>query len=451
MIPLLTPRGLGAFSALLAAPILGLVANSSVETVYGSVFLGITVIVLSLIVDWFTVRRVVDGLRLTPALPRRVFATARATASIAYKARRCPYPVQCTIRPVCPDTVDAPADQKTVTLSPSARSGTVDYDLIARRKGVSSWPGATLRLATGLRLFQFQCAVPFSVPGSMPVFPNPLLRQSDRLLIFRGLHTGMTPNDMAGGEGKEFDRLRPFAHGDELRSVDWKRSARRAGSSFASSLVVRIYRPETHQRIIIALDCSRLMGNLIDNRLQFDYACDAVAALAGLALSSQDEVGLFSFSHRIERAVAPRRGQSQAELISQALMPIEPGTLEPDYDLLRIHCSALRRRALLVLITAAASQDALGRIGASLLPLAKKHLPLVVTISDRSLEAITQRKARTADDAYVISAAVEQQDSIRRALETMGRSGIEYLQSDVEGLSAAINRRYWELKIQGRL
>ena len=451
LIPLLTGRGLAVLGALLVIPTLGLIADSPAQTIYHTVFLGISVITLSLIVDWFTARRMVNNLRLTATLPRRVFATTPAIMSIAYKVRRCFYPVHCTIRPVRPVNVDSNVDQQTVIIAPNSRSGTIDYNITPLRKGEFSWPGATIRLSTGLRLFQFQCGIPFAAPGILPVYPNPVLRQSDRLSIFRGLHTGMTPNDLAGGEGKEFDRLRPYSHGDELRSVDWKRSARRAGSGLASSLVVRVYRPETHQRVAIALDCSRRMGNLIDRRLQFDYACDAVSALANLAISNQDEVGLMAFSHRLERVVPARRGYRQLDLLSQALMPLEPASLEPDYDLLRSHGLSQRRRSLFVVITSVTGQDALARIGTALLPLAHKHLPLVVTISDRSLAAMVEQPAETVDDAYVVAAAVEQTESIERALQTMGRHGIEYLQADVQDLSSAINRRYWELKIRGKL
>jgi uncharacterized protein (DUF58 family) len=451
LIPLLTNRGIAAISTLLSFPILGLLSDAEVDNVYYSVFLGITVVVLSLIVDWFTARRVIDTLRLSVSVPRRVYATNSSTLEIGYRARRCPYPVHCTIRPLRPLAVDSDADQLTIVITPSSRSGAATFLITPRQKGQVDLPGATVRLATGLRLFQFQAWIPFSTPGMIPVFPNPQLSKSDRLLIFRGLQTGMTPNNMTGGEGKEFDRLRPFTHGDELRMVDWKRSARRAGLSFASSLVVRVYRPETHQRIVIALDCSRLMGNLIDGRLQFDYACDAAAALTGLALSSQDEVGLLAFSHRLEKTVPARRGYRQAELIGKALIPLVPGGLEPDYDLLRTQGLALTRRSLFVVITSASGIDSLNRIGAAILPLTQKHLPLVVTIRDRGLEAMTVQSAKTADDAYVIAAAVEQQQSITRGLEALGRHGVEYLQADVTELAAAINRRYWELKTRGRL
>ena len=114
--------------------------------------------------------------------------------------------------------VDAAVEHKTVVISPEKRSGSIEYQITPLRKGELEWPGATVRLTTGLRLFQFQCGIPFPAPGILPVLPNPVLNQSDRLSIFRGLPTGMTPNDMSGGEGKEFDRLRPYSHGDEMRS-----------------------------------------------------------------------------------------------------------------------------------------------------------------------------------------------------------------------------------------
>jgi uncharacterized protein (DUF58 family) len=312
-------------------------------------------------------------------------------------------------------------------------------------RGNIRWDRAFMRVRSAANIFSWQCEFQIEQPKTHSVAPNASGVIGAKQQAFQRHRAGELLVNKRAAEGREFDSLRQYALGDDLRRVDWKRSSRGRG------LMMKVYRPETHQRINIAIDCSRRMGNLIDKRLQLEFATDAASHLVRVANRNADQVGLFAFGHRVLTQVPCRSGPRQEQLLSSKLTELQVGGFEADYQLLSEWAHLNRKRSLLILITSISSPEGLNAIRDALYPVRRKHLPLVFAVADRELEELSLAPAANLDDAYQISAAVEQLDEIRARARQLQREGIDCIYCDVKQLAVMIRERYYSMKASGRL
>ena len=115
------------------------------------------------------------------------------------------------------------------------------------------------------------------------------------------------------GEGRDFESLRDYVRGDEMRHISWTATARRG------KLVTRQYQMERDQTILIALDAGRLMTARIENETKLDSAVHAALALMSAAARAGDNAGLLVFSRRIQAYLPPKRGAEHLDAALEAL------------------------------------------------------------------------------------------------------------------------------------
>ena len=141
------------------------------------------------------------------------------------------------------------------------------------------------------------------------------------------------------GEGRDFESLRDYVRGDEMRHISWTATARRG------KLVTRQYQMERDQTILIMLDAGRLMTARIGNETKLDSAVHATLALMSAAARAGDNAGLLVFGRRIKTFLPPKRGAEHLDAALEALYPIEPEMIEP------IRNGNLEEKAITVVIS----------------------------------------------------------------------------------------------------
>lgn len=220
------------------------------------------------------------------------------------------------------------------------------------------------------------------------------------------------------GEGREFESMRDYVRGDEMRHISWTATARR------SKLTTRQYQIERDQNLILALDAGRLMTGLIDGETKFDTAIHAGLALMSAAARAGDNFGLVVFGRRILRHVAPGKGLRHLDAVVRALHDIEPELVEPSYArAFQFLASGTKKRSFIVVLTDLVDKDSSKELISSLRLLRPRHLPLVATIGDRDLKAAVRVEPRDIREAFVQSAAEEiirQREEALRQVETLG-------------------------------
>jgi len=150
------------------------------------------------------------------------------------------------------------------------------------------------------------------------------------------------------GTGLEFDDVRLYQYGDEVRAIDW------AVSSKGHGTFVKTYKEEREQQVLVALDvsASQRVGNGASGQRKLDVGRD-VAGLLALSAARQDSaLGLLAFSDQKELYLPPAKGLRPAYALIQRLFGLEPASRHTALGAgIRLALSLLRRRSLVVLIS----------------------------------------------------------------------------------------------------
>jgi uncharacterized protein (DUF58 family) len=245
------------------------------------------------------------------------------------------------------------------------------------------------------------------------------------------------------GQGTEFDALREYVVGDDIRSIDWRASARR------SDVVVRNWRPERDRRVLCVLDTGRTSAVRVDDEPRLDTAIDGALLLATLAGRAGDRVDLLAIDNTVRAAVS---GVRQHALIS-ALAPLEPALVETDFGL--VAGEVLRRerkRALVVLFTALEP----AALGEGLLPvlsrLATRHRVVVAAVQDPTLARLATLPAEVTPAAVYAAAATHRALAERdRVQAALSRHGVEVVDAPAELFASRVADVYLRMKATGRL
>ncbi len=279
------------------------------------------------------------------------------------------------------------------------------------------------------------------------VYPN--LRDAARygLLARRGrlAQAGIRKARLQGA-GREFESLRDYQTGDEMRRVDWKATARKG------ELVSRQYEVERSQNVMLVLDVGRTMLALVDGIQKLDYAINAALMLTYAAVESEDNVGLLVFADTVQSFLPPRKGRAQIHAIIEALHNAHADLVEPDYaNALAFLQARFRRRSLMVCFTDLWDPDSSRMTIAELASLQPRHVVAAVTLMDTALQRMADQLPPTVTDAYEKAVAVQTLNDRQRALAALRGRGVLIVDSPAEKLSADLVNRYLEVKEQSRL
>jgi uncharacterized protein (DUF58 family) len=287
----------------------------------------------------------------------------------------------------------------------------------------------------------------FLAAQEVAVYPNLLeirryemLARSDRLQQ-AGFRTTRLP-----GQGTEFENLRDYTPDDEYRSIDWKATARKGRP------ITRQYELERSQTMMLLIDAGRMMSATSGEMAKLDYAVNAALMLAYVATHKDDAVGLIAFAESVKAFLPPRKGQAQVGRLTEALYDLQPVLVEPNYaEALGLLHSRARKRALIVVFTDLVDVDASRRLLAHLSALAPRHLPLLITLRDTSLQDAARQAPEETFDVYRQAMARQVLADREAALAVLRHRGVLVLDTTPERLTVDAVNQYLALKARGRL
>jgi uncharacterized protein (DUF58 family) len=291
------------------------------------------------------------------------------------------------------------------------------------------------------------CQTLVGEPTPVKVYPN-LRRVREAELKALGARSLVSAHRKTSwrGEGREFESLREYVRGDELRHISWTATARRG------KLTTRQYQIERDQTILIALDAGRLMTARIDQETKLDSAVHAALALMSAAARGGDNAGLMVFGRRIQNYLPPNRGREHMDAALEALYAVEPEMIEPSYArALEFVAANSKRRSLVVLLTDLVDEEGSKELLTSLKLLRPRHLPLVVTIADRDLKAVVRDAPETGEELFTQSVAEEIMHLREGALRLVESQGGLALDVTAAALAPALLEKYMQVKERGLL
>ncbi|MET7748800.1 DUF58 domain-containing protein [Micromonospora sp. NPDC005367] len=319
--------------------------------------------------------------------------------------------------------------------------------LTPTRRGDRPAVALTIRSYGPMRLaFRQRSGRPATPPWTLRVLPRfdsrrHLPEKLARLRIIDG-----TQVTRGRGQGTEFDTLREYVVGDDIRSIDWRASARQA------DVLVRTWRPERDRRLVCVLDTGRTSAVRVGDEPRLDTSIDAALLLTALAARAGDRVDLLAADTAIRATVTGSGRPALLPRLVHALAPLQPALVETDFEL--IAGEILRRqrqRSLVVLFTALEA----GALGEGLLPvlprLAARHRVVIAAIHDPVLTTMTTTPPGRAADAYAAAAgwrALAERDRVRAAL---ARHGVTVVDAPAGALATRLADTYLRLKAQAQL
>jgi uncharacterized protein (DUF58 family) len=346
------------------------------------------------------------------------------------------------VRDAWPPSAGAAPDRAAV-LIPGGGQATLTTTLVPQRRGDRPAGRVTVRSLGPLGLAGRQAGL--TVPWSVRVLPPFLSRRHlpEKLAQLRQLDG--QHRSMVRGPGTEFDSLREYVVGDDVRSIDWRSSARQ------SDVMVRTWRPERDRRIIIVLDTGRTSAGRVAGLPRLDTSMDAALLLAALAVRAGDRVDLLAVDRQLRaRVVGAGRGEVLAALTS-AMAVLDAELTESDYGVMASAVLATaRQRCLVVLLTdlspAALTAGLLPRIGL----LSSRYRLLIGAVSDPRVAQLAAGRG-DAEAVYAAGAAAQAQADRARISALLSRRGVEIVDAPPDRLPSALADAYLRLKAAGQL
>lgn len=380
----------------------------------------------------------------------RLTETAQATLFVTNPSRR-------TLRGGIRDAWEPSAGatpKRQRLLVPAAERRAVVTALTPWRRGERRAAQVTVRARGPLRLAERQASI--RVPGAITVLPEFASRKHlpSRLARLRELD-GRT-SVMVRGQGTEFDSLREYVRGDDVRSIDWRATARRSGGpgpggAPAQTLMVRTWRPERDRHVVVIVDSGRTAAARIADETRIDTAFESTLLLSALADRAGDRVDVAVFDRRVRGRVQGARGADLLAKLVEMMAPIDPELIETDYTALpALVRSMTAQRSLVVLCTPLESPGATRGLLTVLPQLTTRHLVLVAAVTDPALlEAADERDNRAS--VYRAAAAERALLDAERVAAAVRRLGGDVVSGAPLDLPPAVADRYLAYKAAGRL
>ena len=292
---------------------------------------------------------------------------------------RSPRALHMTVRQLWPDVVEP----RSTSLSAICRPNEfVSLDM--RVRGIARGSQPADRAWSSITMYGLvERIMPAGQPTTIHVLPNlkAVRRMHKRLNQFalRSLGARAAPRI---GKGRDFDRLRDYVNDDDYRDIAWRASARHG------RLIVREFRLDRSQEILLCLDQGHRMAARVEQITRLDHAVNAAVLISYICNRMEDKVGILSFDTDVDKGLPTGRGARQLRAITAYATQLRAAYQYTDYlALAGVLRNRLRHRTLILIMTVLPEREERHDLLRAVKMLAPQHLPLFVVLSDRDLRA----------------------------------------------------------------
>ncbi|NIG57062.1 DUF58 domain-containing protein [Chitinophaga sp. Cy-1792] len=323
-----------------------------------------------------------------------------------------------------------------------AAGGTHDFSYALRpvERGVYAFGHTNIFVSTALGLITRRFIT--DNKADVGVYPSFLQLRNYTLHAFLNQrdHTGVHKRRVIG-HSMEFDHIKTYTKGDDVRMLNWKATAR------TNTLMVNNFVEEKSQQVYCVIDKGRNMRMPFNGLSLLDYAINASLVFSNITLSKGDKCGLITFTEKKMEMVPASGKMVQLNNILEALYAQETQWQESDYETLNIQLrSRLSQRSLLVLFTNFESMSGLQRQLPYLRKLARYHLLLVVFFENTELKKVTEELAHDMEQIYKQTIAQQFAYDKKLIAKELSKYGILTILTPPENLTVNVVNKYLELK-----
>jgi len=319
----------------------------------------------------------------------------------------------------------------------------ITYTLVPKRRGVYRFGAINVLVSSSIGFAARRYKLPQD--QSADVYPSIIqLKKYEFLAIHNQLTEYGLKKIRRVGHTMEFDQIRTYTPGDDIRSLNWKATAR------AHQLMVNQYQDERSQAIYSMVDMGRAMRMPFYGMTLLDYAINTSLVMSNTALRKQDKAGLLTFSHELHDFLPAQRKTHTLERILKTLYAQDTLFLEPDYA--RWYSFVRQRitqRSLLLLYTNVESLISMRRLLPYWRQAAKQHLVVVIFFLNEELVQLAERPAENLEQVYLQATAEKFAAEKRQIVRELKANGIYSILTYPQNLTVNTINTYLQFKARG--
>jgi uncharacterized protein (DUF58 family) len=357
-----------------------------------------------------------------------------------------------------PPNLKSEQEDLQVQLPPHPQQAVIKWPCTPAERGSFRVPSVHLEVPSRLGLWNIRRSDRLNV--EVRVYPDLFEERKRVAMVF--LHRGVSGihSQRQVGKGREFEKLRDYAHGDPLEDVHWKATAKRGRP------VSKVFQVERTQEVYVAIDCSRLTARLsMTPTAPVPPAKNTEAAprttvldrfltaglLLGLATEQQgDHFGLVTFSDGVHSVIRAKNGHSHFALCRDSLFELQPRLVTPDFDeLFSAIRVRLRKRALIMVLTALDDPIIAEAFLRGIDLVNRQHLVLVNMIEPGGTRPLFDKNApapQTSRDIFDALAGHGLWQKLREIEKSLQTRGVKFTVMPNEMLARELLGQYLEVK-----
>jgi uncharacterized protein (DUF58 family) len=330
------------------------------------------------------------------------------------------------------------------TLS-SRKNETILYHLRPVKRGKYSFGAVRVFAYSPLKLVRRRFS--FSNQALVPVYPSYLqMRKYELLAISNRLTEAGIKKIRRIGHNQEFEQIKDYVPGDDIRVINWKATARRR------HLMVNQFQDERSQQVYSLIDKSRVMQMPFNGLSLLDYAINASLVISNIAIQKSDKAGLITFQDTIDATLPASRSNRQMSAILEVLYNQKTGYRESDISVLYSYIRRkINHRSLLLLFTNFESIYGLQRQLPFIRNLARQHLVVVIFFENTELTSLIEQQASDLRTIYYKAVAEKFAYDKKLIVKELQKMGIQSILTPPQNLTVNTINKYLELKARGMI
>lgn len=363
-------------------------------------------------------------------------------------------PIECSLIDDLPHALSPVLATLSLSAVPNV-SATLRYTIKPNERGDWEAGDIYVRYRSGLGLIDRWARA--QLKQTVRVYPALKMSEEQQIFLARSRQIDLQLRQARlRGLGRDFESLREYQEGDDLRDICWTATARRGIP------IARQYQTERSQAVWIVLDCGRLMrsrptpagGRPLDEssarelvHSKLDHACTTAVQLAQLALYSGDRVGLLAYGQGIQQRMLPGRGASHMRQMIESLALVKAEAAEADHLRATAVLSRLQpRRALILWVTDLAETAMRPEVIDGAMQLLRRHVLLFVAMAQPEVEQIAAARPKTVEEMFRATAAQEMAGRRELLLARLHEQGALTLDLNPAEVSSAVLNKYLAVK-----
>ena len=414
-----------------------------VHSLYVFAFLGLWLLVLVVLYDCISLYKKKDGIIATRNLPEKFSNSDVNEVPLAIQ-NKYNFKIYFSVIDEIPVQFQKRDFLKTGEIDSRGQIA-INYGLRPVERGVYNFGNLNIYVSSGLKIVKRRYT--FNKDQAVKVYPSFIQMKKYAFLAIDNKLTQYGLKKIRRiGHTMEFEQIKDYVIGDDVRTINWKATAKRG------ALMINQFQDEKSQPVYSIIDASRSMKMPFNGLTLLDYAINSTLAFSNIALKKNDKTGLVTFSNTIQNHLAASNKKTHLNLILEILYSINTQFLDSDFG--RLYAEVKRKithRSLLLLYTNFEHLSGLQRQLPYLKGLSKKHVLVVIFFENTELDDLITKKAENTSEIYHKTIAQKMEYDKKLMVKELEKHGIQTVLTRPEDLSVNTINKYLEIKARGIL